>query len=276
MMLTLSIKRLVIIILLLVCTLLISILSTNNDGNISEYNNESKEHELQEVLVTGYNLDFPTSSFGEVAGTYYYHNDHLGTPQVMTDSSSTVVWRANYTPFGKADIVVEMVTNNIRFPGQYYDQESGLHYNYFRDYYPELGRYIQSDPIGLSGGINTYGYVGGNPVSYYDIYGLAKSGQTTKIPGTNATVRIDNPHVPGQQKHAHIKIKGAPGTVVNKDGTGRHGTDMKKITKNKKILDFLRKKGFKLGVYGLLPFYSPKEAFCIVNPGSCTKQPECI
>ncbi|NQY37122.1 MAG: RHS domain-containing protein [Alteromonadaceae bacterium] len=147
-----------------------------NDGEVLEYshepNQEATEPELQEVLVTGYNADFPTSSSGEVAGTYYYHNDHLGTPQVMTDSNATVVWRANYDPFGKADIVVEKVTNNIRFPGQYFDQESGLHHNYFRDYDPDLGRYIQSDPIGLAGGINTYGYVDGNPISYVDPYGL--------------------------------------------------------------------------------------------------------
>jgi uncharacterized protein RhaS with RHS repeats len=53
------------------------------------------------------------------AGTYYYHNDHLDTPQVMTNTNATVVWQANYTPFGQADVVVETVTNNIRFPGQY-------------------------------------------------------------------------------------------------------------------------------------------------------------
>ena len=102
------------------------------------------------------------------SGVYYYHNDHLGTPQMMTDNQANLVWQANYTPFGEANIVVETVTNNIRFPGQYYDEESELHYNYFRDYDPELGRYTQSDPIGLVGGINTYGYAYQNPVMNYD------------------------------------------------------------------------------------------------------------
>ncbi|WP_276521490.1 RHS repeat-associated core domain-containing protein [Shewanella sairae] len=104
--------------------------------------------------------------------TYYFHNSHLNTPMSLTDSQQQVVWQAKYDAFGKASIVSQGIENNLRFPGQYYDQESGLHYNYFRDYDPELGRYIQSDPIGLAGGINTYAYVGGNPINLYDFFGL--------------------------------------------------------------------------------------------------------
>ena len=80
----------------------------------------------------------------------YVHNDHLGTPQVMTDESGNVVWRAVYDPFGNA--AVEPLSTrslNARFPGQYLDQETGLHYNYYRYYDPVTGRYLTSDPRGI-------------------------------------------------------------------------------------------------------------------------------
>jgi len=104
---------------------------------------------------------------------FYFHNDHLGTPQAMTDASGSVVWQADYKPFGEANVHTETIVNNLRFPGQYYDAESGLHYNYFRDYDPGIGRYVESDPIGLAGGINTYAYVGNNPLYWIDPLGLA-------------------------------------------------------------------------------------------------------
>jgi RHS repeat-associated protein len=104
---------------------------------------------------------------------YYYHSDHLGTPQKMTDERGTVVWAAEYLPFGKANITVETVENILRFPGQYYDAETGLHYNYHRYYDPDLGRYLTPDPIGLDGGSNLFSYAQSNPVNFADYYGLA-------------------------------------------------------------------------------------------------------
>jgi RHS repeat-associated protein len=103
---------------------------------------------------------------------YYYHNDHLGTPQMMTDLTGTVVWAATYEPFGKVSITVEQITNNLRFPGQYYDSETGLHNNWHRDYNNVIGRYIESDPIGLRGEINVFVYALNNPVKVYDHRGL--------------------------------------------------------------------------------------------------------
>jgi RHS repeat-associated protein len=111
----------------------------------------------------------------------YLHADHLGTPRVATDESQTVVWRNPPTtePFGMAlpeedpDGDGRLTTIHLRFPGQYFDQETQAHYNYFRDhYFPELGRYGQSDPIGLAGGINTYGYAEGSPLNFSDRTGL--------------------------------------------------------------------------------------------------------
>jgi len=111
---------------------------------------------------------------------YYYHNDHLGTPQILTDENQTIVWKALYTPFGITEVLIETVENPFRFPGQYYDQETGLHYNYFRDYKPDIGRYLTPDPIGLEGGINLFVYVGNNPVNYTDPMGLEKSDSNNK------------------------------------------------------------------------------------------------
>ena len=106
------------------------------------------------------------------SATYYFHNDHLGTPQVLTDENQAVVWKGAYDPFGQVTETVATVEQNLRFPGQYLDRESGLHYNYFRTYDPNTGRYTQSDPIGLGGGVNTYSYTSNNSISSIDPLGL--------------------------------------------------------------------------------------------------------
>jgi len=106
-------------------------------------------------------------------GAYaYYHNDHLGTPRKLTTSAGQVAWSAVYASFGAAQPQVETVANPLRFAGQYFDAETGLHQNFFRDYDPVVGRYVESDPLGLGAGLNRYAYADGNPVMLTDDQGL--------------------------------------------------------------------------------------------------------
>lgn len=97
----------------------------------------------------------------------YVTTDQLNTPRAVTNASQTIEWNWTSDPFGNGQPTGSL-TYNLRFPGQYYDAETGHNYNYFRDYDASTGRYIESDPIGLGGGPNTYGYVGGNPISFSD------------------------------------------------------------------------------------------------------------
>ena len=101
----------------------------------------------------------------------YLHTDHLGTPRIGTNSMGAVGWRWDSTAFGTG-APTGFVVVNLRLPGQYFDTESGLHQNWYRDYDSNMGRYVETDPIGLAGGVNTYQYVGGNPLSYIDPLGL--------------------------------------------------------------------------------------------------------
>jgi len=98
---------------------------------------------------------------------------------MLTDGTANVEWEAAYRPFGELLAQSGPEAINIRFPGQFEDQETGLYYNYFRTYNPALGRYLESDPIGLAGGWNTYAYVGGNPQKFSDPRGLAVCRYTT-------------------------------------------------------------------------------------------------
>ncbi len=127
---------------------------------------------LKMGVVTGALLALISICFNAHAEIYYYHNDHLGAPQVITNQNQQVVWRGVKKPFGETEEVVNTIENNIGLPGQYLDRESGNYYNYFRDYDSTVGRYVQSDPIGLEGGMNTYGYAYQNPTMYIDAFGL--------------------------------------------------------------------------------------------------------
>jgi RHS repeat-associated protein len=133
---------------------------------------------MQETIWLG-DIPVATLQFGTSAlKTYYVHTDHLNTPRRITNrNTGAIVWRWDSDPFGNGAATQNpqgsvTVTYNLRFPGQIYLTETGLNYNYFRTYDPQMGRYIESDPIGLRAGVNTYAYANENPVKRVDPSGL--------------------------------------------------------------------------------------------------------
>jgi RHS repeat-associated protein len=147
---------------------------------VGEY--DGAGHLIEETVWLG---DIPVATLRpDPAGgvdIYYVHSDHLNTPRRVTrPSDNAVVWAWTSDPFGNGfvdqnpDGDGQYFVYNLRFPGQYYDVETGLNYNYRRDYDPATGRYLESDPIGLHGGsYSTYAYALGNPLSNIDPLGLA-------------------------------------------------------------------------------------------------------
>jgi RHS repeat-associated protein len=136
---------------------------------------------VQELVWMG---DIPVATIrtdqgGSGVGVFYIHTDHLNAPTKITRAADNqIIWRWDHDPFGNGapnedpDGNGLLLVFNLRFPGQYFDQETGLHYNYARNYDPAVGGYTTSDPIGMRGGVNTYSYVLNNPISYIDPYGL--------------------------------------------------------------------------------------------------------
>lgn len=144
-----------------------------NNRLIGEY--QANGNLKQDIIRLG---TLPVATVSASGAIHYIHTDHLGTPRAATTPGGDVVWNWISSPFGDTapnedvDGDGNTFTLNLRFPGQYFDEETELHYNYFRDYDPGTGRYVQSDPIGLQGGLNIYAYVGDNPLKNIDPYGL--------------------------------------------------------------------------------------------------------
>ena len=139
---------------------------------------------------------------------YYVHTDNTDTPQVLTDSQQKVVWTTQTYPFGKQQYSGS-IAFNLRYPGQYFDEETGLHYNGHRYYDPNTGRYITSDPIGLAGGINTYAYVGNDPLGSIDPQGL-NADDLSETPGQRSLEQLHS--------QEHDVISPLVDTDLNNDG----------------------------------------------------------
>jgi RHS repeat-associated protein len=134
--------------------------------------NATAENTAQEKIYL-----FEPNSFKPLAQiingeTYHYHLDHLGTPLEITNAQGKIAWSARFKAYGNLAVAyANDIENPLRFQGQYFDEETGLHYNRFRYYDPNCGRFINQDPIGLLGGVNNYLYVP-NPMGWVDPLGL--------------------------------------------------------------------------------------------------------
>ncbi len=152
----------------------------SNDPDPVRFDGTPPKLEKESVLlaslfdIAGYLVRTVFADTGADDAVFYYINDHLGTPQMIIDETGNIVWRGEYQPFGSVNAAVSDLGNHFRFAGQYYDAETGLHYNYHRYYDPRTGRYLRSDPIGLTGGINLYAYVLNDPINAVDSYGLVR------------------------------------------------------------------------------------------------------
>ena len=146
----------------------------DNDRIFAEY--DASGNPIQETVYFG---STPIALLKD-GKTYRIFADQIDTPRVITDNTNTTLWAWDSKPFGESQPDEDVdgdntkLGYNLRFPGQYYDAETGKHYNFNRDYDPVTGRYVQSDPIGLDGGMNTYGYVLSSPVNSIDDSGLLR------------------------------------------------------------------------------------------------------
>ena len=141
---------------------------------------------------------------------YCLHTDRLGTPQLATDSNQTVAWQASYDPFGQAS-VSGTVTQNLRLPGQYFDVESGWNHNGFRDYAPQLGRYIEPDPLAVQGTSQFYDPAIGKFTSEYPME-FAESDTTPYAYAEDNPIGLSDPT--GLTTYACTAPLHAPGKLV--------------------------------------------------------------
>jgi RHS repeat-associated protein len=191
-----------------------ALLEENNNGAITDY-----------IYIHGR----PIGLFvpGGTSGTLYYvHPDRSGIPQFVTNSSQATVWSTTYQPFGTTNLITaSLPVQNVRLPGQNFDVETGFHYNHFRDYMPNLGRYLEADPTGLKGGLNPYLYANANPAGFTDSDGLEGHHvfpqtfwRNTNIPQPAQQV-FNNATIPTAERHGwsklHAKYNVRAGTLFN-------------------------------------------------------------
>ncbi|HNQ75133.1 MAG TPA: RHS repeat-associated core domain-containing protein [Pseudothauera hydrothermalis] len=158
------------------------------NGQLLHERGTSTNRRTQYLYLNGKPIAFVRNNGpGNGNALYHLHTDHLGRPERITNAANTIVWRARLAAFNHSVTLDQIGGYHLGFPGQYHDTETGFAYNIHRDYDPATGRYLQSDPIGLNGGINTYAYAEGNPVMMADPLGLEGVGYWNNGAMTNLT-----------------------------------------------------------------------------------------
>ena len=177
------------------------LLEENNSGQVTDY-----------IYSDGRLFALFTPATGAV---YYVHSDRQGTPQLVTDSLQAPVWGTSYQPYGTTPAIISGIVQNLRFPGQYFDLETGFSYNLNRDYMPNLGRYLESDPIGIAGGLNTFLYANANPGKFVDPFGLsdvAFDRMTNQIVFTDQNGKVVGVYPAANNAQSRSRGSWAPGT----------------------------------------------------------------
>ncbi|WP_448089709.1 RHS repeat-associated core domain-containing protein [Pseudomonas azerbaijanoccidentalis] len=179
---------------------------------------------------------------------FYYHLDHLGTPQELTDYSGEIVWSARYTGYGKLSQLShgggEQLEQPLRFQGQYFDAESGLHYNRHRYYHPDTGRYLTPDPVKLAGGLNAYRYTP-NPTGWVDPLGLSGNCPGGNRPGCSAPddvvgVKVDEGEPSLPKPRAERRAKKEIHRLNDSQRmhmVGKHGPDVPDVPFKQRAID---------------------------------------
>ncbi|WP_205298038.1 RHS repeat-associated core domain-containing protein, partial [Pantoea sp. Cy-639] len=167
----------------------------------------------------------------------WYHCDHLGTPMELTDEQGNIAWAGQYKAWGEvreersAWAKQQGLNNPIRFQGQYYDHETGLHYNRYRYYDPSVGRFVSHDPIGLLGGLNLHQFAP-NPTRWVDPLGLKKKSCQTKKNSTEPALppkviasengmRLEHYVRSGDHAPAHFHLRGGGGVNIQVGQNGK-------------------------------------------------------
>ena len=170
---------------------------------------------------TAYSSSVSTGRVTVELQPYYIHTDHLGTPQELTDRDGNLQWIGQYRAWGELAKANDSKGNTanvempLRFQGQYFDAETGLHYNRFRYYDPQIGRFTTQDPISLAGGLNLYQYAP-NPVLWADPFGLKKSSSSRKPEkvSTKSTGRTKPNNRNEEFAYDHVNKHPENGTVI--------------------------------------------------------------